>query len=130
MNAGRVLTESGVDTDELRVLIHPIQPEQVSLRSAPRLMMRFWGSGIKAMTLRRRIFADPKVLNGDKAKLSLLVIHELVHVRQWHDLGVFGFLGRYLRSYLRGRRDGLNHRDSYRAIDLEVEAREIQARFR
>jgi hypothetical protein len=82
------------------------------------------------MTLRRRIFVDPKVLNGDKAKLSLLVIHELVHVRQWHDLGVLGFLGRYLRSYLRGRRDGLNHRDSYRAIDLEVEAREIQARFR
>ena len=130
MNAGRVLTEAGVDTDELRVLIHPIQPEQVWLRSATPLMMRFWGSGIQAMTVRRWIFVDPGLLNGDRAKLSLLIIHELVHVRQWSDLGVLGFLSSYLRSYLRGRRNGLNHRDSYRAIDLEVEAREIQARFR
>ena len=130
MNAGRVLTEAGVDTDELRVLIQPIQPEQVWLRSATALMMRFWGSGIQAMTVRRWIFVDPGLLNGDRAKLSLLIIHELVHVRQWSDLGVIGFLSSYLGSYLRGRRDGLNHRDSYRAIDLEVEAREIQARFR
>lgn len=130
MNAGRVLTEAGVDTDELRVLIHPIQPEQVWLRSATPLMMRFWGSGIQAMTVRRWIFVDPGLLNGDRAKLSLLIIHELVHVRQWSDLGVLGFLRSYLGSYLRGRRKGLNHRDSYRAIDLEVEAREIQARFR
>ncbi len=119
-----------MDTDELRVLIHPIQPEQVWLRSATPLMMRFWGSGIQAMTVRRWIFVDPGLLNGDRAKLSLLIIHELVHVRQWSDLGVLGFLSSYLRSYLRGRRKGLNHRDSYRAIDLEVEAREIQARFR
>ncbi len=130
MNAGRVLTEAGVDTEQLRVLIHPIQPEQVWLRSATAVMMRFWGAGIQAMTVRRWIFVDPRLLNGDTAKLSLLIIHELVHVRQWSDLGVLGFLSRYLGSYLRGRRNGLNHRDSYRAIDLEVEAREIQARFR
>ena len=130
MNAGRVLTEAGVDTEQLRVLIHPIQPEQVWLRSATPLMMRFWGSGIQAMTVRRWIFVDPGLLNGDGAKLSHLIIHELVHVRQWSDLGVLGFLRSYLGSYLRGRRNGLNHRDSYRAIDLEVEAREIQARFR
>ncbi|MCH7900847.1 MAG: hypothetical protein IH818_08025 [Acidobacteria bacterium] len=130
MNAGRVLTEAGVDTEQLRVLIHPIQPEQVWLRSATAVMMRFWGAGIQAMTVRRWIFVDPRLLNGDTAKLSLLIIHELVHVRQWSDLGVIGFLSSYLGSYLRGRRDGLNHRDSYRAIDLEVEAREIQARFR
>jgi len=130
VNAGRVLAEAGVDTDELRVLIHPIQPEQVWLRSATAVMMRFWGSGIQALTVRRWIFVDPRLLNGDRAKLSLLIIHELVHVRQWSDLGVIGFLSSYLGSYLRGRRDGLNHRDSYRAIDLEVEAREIQARFR
>ena len=130
MNAGRVLTEAGVDTEQLRVLIHPIQPEQVWLRSATAMMMRFWGAGIQAMTVRRWIFVDPRLLNGDTAKLSLLIIHELVHVRQWSDLGVIGFLSSYLGSYLRGRRHGLNHRDSYRAIDLEVEAREIQARFR
>ena len=82
MNAGRVLTEAGVDTEQLRVLIHPIQPEQVWLRSATAVMMRFWGAGIQAMTVRRWIFVDPRLLNGDTAKLSLLIIHELVHVRQ------------------------------------------------
>jgi hypothetical protein len=129
VNAGRILSESSLDTDELRALIHPIQPEQVWLRSASPFMMRIWGSGIQALTVRRWIFVDPIALNGDRAKLSLLVIHELVHVRQWSDLGVLGFLRRYLGDYLHGRRDGLTHRDSYLAIDLEVEARQIQARF-
>jgi len=129
VNAGRVLRESGVDTDELRALVHPVQPEQVWLRSASPFMMRIWGSGIQALTVRRWIFVDPRALNGDRAKLGILIIHELVHVRQWSDLGVPGFLWRYLADYLRGRRAGLTHRDSYLAIDLEVEAREIQARF-
>ncbi len=92
-------------------------------------MMRIWGPGIQAMTVSRWIFVDPRALNGDRARLSLLIIHELVHVRQWSDLGVLGFLGRYLGDYLRGRRDGLSHRDSYMAIPLEVEARRIQTRF-
>lgn len=129
MNVGRVLTESGLDTDELRVLIYPIQPEQVWLRPASPLLMRIWGPGIQAMTVRSWVFVDPRVLNGDKAKLGLMIIHELVHVRQWSDLGALGFLRRYLGDYLRGRRNGLTHRDSYIAIDLEAEAREIQARF-
>lgn len=129
MNAGRVLTESGVDTDALRALIHPIQPEQVWLRPASSLMMRIWGPGIQAMTLFRWIFVDPRSLAGDKAKLSLLIIHEMVHLRQWSDHGVLGFLRRYLGDYLQGRFSGLTHRESYMAIDLEVEARQIQARF-
>ena len=129
MNAGRVLTESRVDLDELGVLIHPIHPGQVWLRSASPWMIRGWGSGIQAMTVGSWIFIDPKILNGDRARLRLLIIHELTHVRQWSDLGVFGFLRRYLGDYLRGRRDGLTHQDSYRAISLEVEAREVQTRL-
>jgi hypothetical protein len=129
VNAGRILTASGVDIDELKVLIHPIRPEQVWLRSASPLMMRIWGPGIQAMTVSRWIFVDPRALNGDRARLSLLIIHELVHVRQWSDLGVLGFLRRYLSDYLRGRRDGLSHRDSYMAIPLEIEARHLQSRF-
>jgi hypothetical protein len=129
VNAGRVLRESDVDTDKLRPLIHPIQPEQVWLRAASPLMMRIWGPGIQALTVRSWIFVDPRVLNGDRAKLGILIIHELVHVRQWSDLGLLGFLRRYLGDYLRGRRAGMTHRDSYLAIDLEVEARGIQARF-
>ncbi len=129
MNAGRILTAAGVDIDELRVLIHPIRPEQVWLRSVSPLMTRIWGRGIQAMTVSRWIFVDPRALNGDRAQLSVLIIHELVHVRQWFDLGVLGFLSSYLGDYLRGRRDGLSHRDSYMAIPLEVEARHLQSRF-
>ena len=52
-----------------------------------------------------------------------LLAHELVHVRQWRELGVPRFLWRYLSAYFQGRCRGLNHRDAYLAIPLEVEAR-------
>ena len=56
-----------------------------------------------------------------------LMAHELVHVRQWRDLGVLGFLRRYLGAYLRWRLRGYSHWGAYRRIPLEVEA-EWQAR--
>jgi len=56
---------------------------------------------------------------GDEALLA----HELVHVRQWKQLGVPRFLWRYLSAYFRGRRAGLSHKAAYLAIPLEVEAR-------
>ena len=129
MNVGRLLTETGRDSDLLRVAIDPVRPEQLGLKAASPLMMRLWGSGIQAMTIRNWIFVDPKILNGDLDVLSRLVIHELVHVRQWHDLGVVGFMRRYATDYLQGRRRGLGHRDAYLNIGLEEEARQIQARL-
>jgi hypothetical protein len=61
---------------------------------------------------------------GDEALLE----HELVHARQWEELGVPRFLWCYLSSYLRGRLGGLSHDDAYRAIPLEVEARQAAGR--
>ena len=52
-----------------------------------------------------------------------LIAHELVHVRQWRQLGAVGFLARYLGAYGRGRWRRLGHRAAYEAIPLEVEAR-------
>ena len=52
-----------------------------------------------------------------------LLAHELVHVRQWRELGPPRFLWRYLSAYVKGRLGGMNHRDAYLAIPLEVEAR-------
>ena len=128
MNVGRLLAETGRDSDELRVLIHPIQPNQIFLRTASPLMIKAWGPGIQAMTLGRSIFVDPKYLHGDMDRLARLVIHELVHVRQYYDFGFLGFLRRYA-DYLRGRRKGLSHRDAYMEIAMEVEARQIQSRL-
>jgi hypothetical protein len=51
-----------------------------------------------------------------------LMRHELVHVRQWRELGVVGFAARYLAAYLRGRVAGYGHWAAYRRIPLECEA--------
>ena len=63
------------------------------------------------VSVRRRSSADERLL-----------AHELVHVRQWRELGVVGFLVRYVGSYLRWRVRGYGHWAAYRRIPLEVEA--------
>jgi hypothetical protein len=57
-----------------------------------------------------------------KAGSVRLMRHEAVHVRQWRDLGVGGFLMRYLTWYLRWRLRGYPHIGAYRRIPLEIEA--------
>jgi hypothetical protein len=52
-----------------------------------------------------------------------LLAHELVHVRQWREHGVAGFLARYLAAYVRGLVRLRSHRRAYLAIPLEAEAR-------
>ena len=59
--------------------------------------------------------------------LGRLIVHELVHVYQWSQLGLFQFLWRYVAGYLRGRLADLSHLDAYRAIPIEIEARELAA---
>ncbi|MGH9266896.1 MAG: hypothetical protein ACRD0D_01830 [Acidimicrobiales bacterium] len=60
---------------------------------------------------------------GAEAGFERLLRHELVHVRQWHELGVAGFLTRYLGAYAGWRLRGYGHDAAYRRIPLEVEAR-------
>jgi hypothetical protein len=129
MNAATALADSGLDITGLPPLIQPVRPEQVTLRPAPYLMRRVWGRGIQAMTLGNTVYIEPGVLAGPRRQLGLLVIHELVHVRQWRKGGVVPFLGDYLSDYLKGRRQSLGHRGAYRDIAMEVEAREIASRF-
>lgn len=79
--------------------------------------------GVAAMTIGRLI-----LLRRDHAGDGALLAHELVHVRQWRELGAGRFLWRYLGAYFWGRRAGLGHAAAYRAIPLEVEARELAGR--
>ena len=51
-----------------------------------------------------------------------LMAHELVHVRQFTDLGPLRFVAKYVGSYLRFRLNGFGHMAAYRRIPLEVEA--------
>jgi len=118
-----MLRAGGVDSLRVRLLIHPIDPESVRVRSAPVVMRRLWGRDISAMTLGKTIFLDPALMMAAQHRPGLLLVHELVHVRQWGELGVIRFLWRYLTAYLGGRWKGLGHRAAYLAIPLEVEAR-------
>jgi len=118
-----MLRAGGVDSLRVRLLIHPIDPESVRVRSAPVVVRRLWGRDISAMTLGKTIFLDPALMMAAQHRPGLLLVHELVHVRQWGELGVIRFLWRYLTAYLEGRWKGLGHRAAYLAIPLEVEAR-------
>jgi hypothetical protein len=75
------------------------------------------------MTLGRVI-----LLRRDHAGDTALLAHELVHVRQWRELGGARFLWRYLGAYFQGRAAGLGHQRAYEAIPLEVEARTLTGR--
>ncbi|HET9770631.1 MAG TPA: DUF4157 domain-containing protein [Acidimicrobiia bacterium] len=79
--------------------------------------------GVADMTLGRLI-----LLRRDHRHDEVLLAHELVHVRQWRELGPVRFLWRYLGAYARGRAAGLGHHRAYLAIPLEVEARALAGR--
>lgn len=128
MNAGRILREAGYDTDALRVRIAPVDPGRVNLYPASRLLRRLWRPGIAAMTQGRFVFITPEVMNGDRDRLARLVIHELIHVRQYRSAGYFRFLTSYLKEYWMGRIGGKSPREAYLDISHEREARELTDR--
>ena len=80
-----------------------------------------WGS-YQGVSLGRTI-----LLRTDVAPTgaSRLMAHELVHVRQWAEKGVFGFLIAYLRDFFRGLVRTRSWDAAYRQIAIEVEAREV-----
>lgn len=48
--------------------------------------------------------------------------HELVHVRQWRELGRIRFAARYVGAYSAWRLRGYPHKAAYRRIPFEIEA--------
>jgi len=99
--------------------------DRVAIRTAPKWMVRTWRGDVAAMTLPWAIYVRNDVLVGESSRLARLISHELVHVRQWQQLGIMRFLRLYLSDYLGGRRKGLSHNQAYLAISLEMEARRI-----
>jgi hypothetical protein len=96
----------------------------VADRERARIVVVPWLTpGVAGMTLGRWVL----VRRGHEHDDGLLA-HELVHVRQWRELGALRFLWRYLGAYGRGRRRGLGHRAAYEAIPQEEEARVLTTR--
>ncbi len=98
----------------------------VPIRLAPTWMRRLWRGPVAAMTLPWAIYVDPDHLRS--ADAGPLILHELVHVRQWQRLGTWRFVRIYFTDYLRNRRAGMDHQHAYLAIRLEKEARVAVAR--
>ena len=99
-------------------LVPPADVARARIMSVPCLT-----PGVAAMTLGRLI-----LLRRDHTGDAALLAHELVHVRQWRELGAPRFLWGYLGAYLRGRLAGQGHQQAYQAIPLEVEARRLAGR--
>lgn len=109
-----------LDATELAAFGHvPTEDlERTRIVVVPRL-----ASGVAGMTLGRWI-----LLRRGHDRDRVLLAHELVHVRQWRELGGARFLVRYLGAYARGRMRGLGHHDAYEAIPEEREARALAGR--
>jgi hypothetical protein len=129
MNAGRLLRETGYDGDALRVRLAPVDPDEINVYPAARALRIFWRPGIKGVTHWKWVFVEPDFMRGDRDKLARLVIHELIHVRQYRDAGFIGFTIRYVLEYWRGRLQGKKPRQAYLDIRAEVEARDVTRRI-
>lgn len=78
------------------------------------------------MTIGRWIFlTQDRHRHGDRPLLA----HELVHVRQYADLGYLRFSWRYLRDYTRNLIRLRRGRAAYLAIPAEIEARRETAEW-
>jgi hypothetical protein len=127
LNAGRILRRSGYDTDALRRRIAPVNPEDINIWPASTSVQRLWRSGIRGVTFGRLVFIDVEVFRGDPDRLARLVIHELVHIRQFVAVGYLRFMTTYLKEYWMGRMGGKSPREAYLDIAFEREARDLTA---
>ena len=75
--------------------------------------------GSSGMTLGRLILVRNDGIRDGTRKL---LAHELVHVRQYDELGMVRFLMRYLRDYARALKKLHNHKQAYHAISFEIAA--------
>ena len=90
---GRPLSEAELSSYD--VLPLPLA-KRVRVLSVPRLP-----GGYDGMTLGRFIILARQI---DDTGNSSLLAHELVHVRQWADLGLLNFSSSYVLSFLGGLR--------------------------
>ena len=93
---------------------------------------------IGAITVGRRVFVSPAWLKRDAegrwAMPGWLLVHEGAHVLQYRRSGLFGFLFGYLREYARFMRkrrwDARAHKEAYRSLSAEVEARAAEEAYK
>jgi hypothetical protein len=127
-SAGEILVRAGVDREALRSDLPNVDPSRIPVWAAPAWFRIFWAPWVTAVALPWGVYVHPRRLGDEPEDLARLMVHELVHIGQWRRLGVAGWLRAYVGAYLAGRRSGLGRSESYRAIPLEVEARDVSRR--
>lgn len=134
LTAGDALVSAGFDVAAVRRALPHVEPYAVPVRVASPFFRFFWARGIVAVAMPWGIYVtdtvDARLRSGAESERSgSLLVHELAHLEQYARLGPMRHLAEYLGDYLRGRLRGASHWDAYRSIRLEVEAREVAARF-
>ena len=124
MRVSRLLGDAGIDIESVSVRVGLPDLDGVDVRPAPPWMRRLWKGRVRAMTIRDRIFVEPELLDRRPDTIAPLILHELVHVRQWRS-GAVRFLTRYGADYLMGRLRRRSHAEAYAGIRFEVEARHV-----
>lgn len=93
---------------------------------------------VDGITFGRHVFIDPKLAKYDKKnRLCIsknLLSHEVAHVIQYNQLGLIGFLFKYIKDYfviLKGKKkwNAPARMESYWAIPHEIEARDAAKKF-
>lgn len=133
-SAAAMLAAAGIDPVRLAEHLPRVDPAMVSVRVASHWFRRLWAKGIAAVALPTGVYVQPEVMDRyragiDPGRTGLLVVHELAHIEQWRRLGALRHIIQYATDYLRGRLAGKGHWDSYRAVRLEVEARDVAAQI-
>lgn len=133
--ADDLLRAAGIDPADLAELMPRVDPATVSVRVAPTWFRRFWAKGIVAVSLPIGVFVQPGVMErfrsgAEPERWGPLIVHELMHLEQWRRLGALRHVSQYVGDYVRSRFQGYGHWESYRAIRLEVEARDAAAQIR
>ncbi len=128
--AADILRAAGIDPDSLRGLMPRVDPAAVKVRVARRWFRRFWFKGIVAVALPNGVYVQPGTMERFRAgveseRWGRLIVHELMHIEQWRRLGAVRHIAQYVGDYLRNRFSGFGHWESYRAIRLEQEARDV-----
>lgn len=116
-SSAQLLVEKGFDPESIAAQL-PGASFQTPIYVTPAWMDRIWRGRALAMTLPWGIYMPADSLAAPAA----LIVHELAHVQQWRQLGIWRFSRSYLSDYLRGRLRGMSHTSAYATISLEREA--------
>ncbi len=111
-------------TDD-EIAAYDVLPEELARRV--RIVRGWVPSGYQGMALGRSIYVKRAIPTDGNSRL---LAHELVHVRQWSELGAVGFPLRYLTDFLRGLVQTRRWNAAYRSLPLEREARQVAEEWR